>query len=45
MAHESSTTSNEQTSQAVQRLMDQYTEIARLAGALARHRADLTPVA
>jgi signal transduction histidine kinase len=27
--------SNEQTSQAVQRLMDQYTEIARLAGALA----------
>ena len=35
MAHESPTTSNEQTSQAVQRLMDQYTEIARLAGALA----------
>ncbi len=28
-------TSTEQTSQAVQRLMDQYTEIARLAGALA----------
>jgi len=28
-------TSNEQTAQAVQRLMDQYTEIARLAGALA----------
>jgi two-component system, NtrC family, sensor histidine kinase HydH len=30
-----SPSSNEQTSQAVQRLMDQYTEIARLAGALA----------
>ena len=30
-----SPTSTEQTSQAVQRLMDQYTEIARLAGALA----------
>jgi signal transduction histidine kinase len=35
MAHDSPTTSNEQTSQAVQRLMDQYTEIARLAGGLA----------
>ncbi len=35
MVHDSPTTSNEQTSQAVQRLMDQYTEIARLAGALA----------
>jgi signal transduction histidine kinase len=34
MAQESFS-SNEQTSQAVQRLMDQYTEIARLAGALA----------
>ena len=38
MIHEQSLvnrSSNEQTSQAVQRLMDQYTEIARLAGALA----------
>ncbi len=35
MAQDSPTTGNEQTSQAVQRLMDQYTEIARLAGALA----------
>jgi len=35
MADEPSLTNNEQTSQAVQRLMDQYTEIARLAGALA----------
>ena len=35
MAAGSPPTDNEQTSQAVQRLMDQYTEIARLAGALA----------
>jgi len=35
MTTPSSTQSNEKTSQAVQRLMDQYTEIARLAGALA----------
>ena len=35
MANKPPTTSNEQSSQAVQRLMDQYTEIARLAGALA----------
>ncbi len=35
MPHNPPTASTEQTSQAVQRLMDQYTEIARLAGALA----------
>lgn len=35
MVNQSPQTSTEQTSQAVQRLMDQYTEIARLAGALA----------
>ncbi len=35
MANTPPTTSTEQTSQAVQKLMDQYTEIARLAGALA----------
>ncbi len=35
MAEGSPPTDSEQTSQAVQRLMDQYTEIARLAGALA----------
>lgn len=35
MPHQTAPSSNEQTSQAVQKLMDQYTEIARLAGALA----------
>ena len=35
MPNEPPPTSTEQTSQAVQKLMDQYTEIARLAGALA----------
>ncbi|HCK42668.1 MAG: ATPase [Planctomycetaceae bacterium] len=35
MSHTPPPSSNEQTSQAVRRLMDQYTEIARLAGALA----------
>lgn len=35
MSSESSSIGTEQTSQAVKRLMDQYTEIARLAGALA----------
>jgi len=35
MSNEPPTSSTEQTSQAVQKLMDQYTEIARLAGALA----------
>ncbi|MGI9427769.1 MAG: two-component system sensor histidine kinase NtrB [Bythopirellula sp.] len=35
MPSEPPTSSTEQTSQAVQKLMDQYTEIARLAGALA----------
>lgn len=35
MGQESPNSATEQTSQAVQRLMDQYTEIARLAGALA----------
>ncbi len=35
MSSDSSPVGNEETAQAVQRLMDQYTEIARLAGALA----------
>jgi len=35
MAHEPPASDTEQTSRAVQQLMDQYTEIARLAGALA----------
>ncbi len=35
MSEELPPASNEQTAQAIQRLMDQYTEIARLAGALA----------
>ncbi len=35
MAEDSKNSGKDQTSQAVQRLMDQYTEIARLAGALA----------